>query len=405
MFPQTRGVFVLIDYESLLSKKAREVKPSGIRKFFDIAAEMDEVISLSIGEPDFMTPWHIRAEGIKSLEKGKTAYSPNKGLTTLREEICKYYERRFNVSYDDSKGECLVTVGGSEAIDLVIRSLIEEGDEVIIPEPSFVAYTPITQMADGVCVPVVTTAENGFRLTGEQLKKAITPRTKLLILPYPNNPTGAVMRREHLEEIAEVLRDTNIIVLSDEIYSELTYGHADHISIASLDGMKERTIIVNGFSKAYSMTGWRLGYALGPAPLLKIMTKIHQFAIMCAPTTAQYAALEAIVNGDEDVAKMREQYDQRRKLIVDGYNSMGLTCSDPEGAFYVFPCIKSTGLTSEEFCTKLLTSRHVAVVPGNAFGDCGEGFVRVSYASSVKNITEALDRTRKFLREDLGMDV
>ncbi len=400
-----RGVFALIDYESLLSPRAREVKPSGIRKFFDIAAEMEEVISLSIGEPDFMTPWHVRAEGIKSLEKGKTAYSPNKGLTVLREEICKFYERRYNISYDDSNGECLVTVGGSEAIDLAIRSLVGEGDEVIIPEPSFVAYTPITQMANGVCVPVVTTAENEFRLTGEQLKKAITPKTKLLILPYPNNPTGAVMRREHLEEIAEVLRGTNVVVLSDEIYSELTYGEKEHVSIASIDGMKERTIIVNGFSKAYSMTGWRLGYALGPAPLIKVMTKIHQFAIMCAPTTAQYAAIEAIKNGDEDVAKMCAQYDQRRKLIVDGYNSMGLTCSNPEGAFYVFPCIKSTGLTSEEFCTRLLKSRHVAVVPGNAFGECGEGFVRVSYASSVKNITEALERTRKFLREDLGMDV
>lgn len=405
MCPPTRGVFVLIDYESLLSPKAREVKPSGIRKFFDIAAEMDEVISLSIGEPDFMTPWHIRAEGIKSLEKGKTAYSPNKGLTLLREEICNFYDRRYNVSYSDKDGECLVTVGGSEAIDLAIRSLIGEGDEVIIPEPSFVAYTPITQMANGVCVPVVTTAENGFRLTGEQLKAAITPRTKLLIFPFPNNPTGAVMRREHLEEIAEVLRDTNIIVLSDEIYSELTYGHADHVSIASIDGMRERTIIVNGFSKAYSMTGWRLGYALGPAPLIKVMTKIHQFAIMCAPTTAQYAAIDALKNGDEDVLKMREQYDLRRKLVVDGYNSMGLTCADPEGAFYAFPCIKSTGLTSDEFCTKLLESRHVAVVPGTAFGDCGEGFIRVSYASSVKNISEALERTRKFLREDLGMEV
>lgn len=395
----------MIDYESLLSKKAREVKPSGIRKFFDIAAEMDEVISLSIGEPDFMTPWHIRSEGIKSLEKGKTAYSPNKGLTVLREEICDYYRRRYNVPYSDSEGECLVTVGGSEAIDLVIRSLLEEGDEVIIPEPSFVAYTPITQMADGVCVPVVTTAENGFRLTAEQLRSAITERTKLLILPYPNNPTGAVMRREYLEELAEVLRETNILVLSDEIYSELTYGGESHVSIASIEGMKERTIVVNGFSKAYSMTGWRLGYALGPAPLIKIMTKIHQFAIMCAPTTAQYAAIEAIKNGDEDVAKMREQYDTRRKLIVDGFNSMGLTCSNPEGAFYVFPCIRSTGLSSDDFCTRLLKSRHVAVVPGTAFGECGEGFVRVSYASSVKNITEALERTRKFLRDDLKMDV
>lgn len=395
----------MIDYESLLSPKAREVKPSGIRKFFDIAAEMEEVISLSIGEPDFMTPWHIRAEGIKSLEKGKTAYSPNKGLTRLREEICSFYLRRYDVEYSDAAGECLVTVGGSEAIDLAIRSLVSEGDEVIIPEPSFVAYTPITQLANGTCVPVVTTAENGFRLTGEQLRAAITPRTKLLILPYPNNPTGAVMRREHLEEIAQVLRDTNIIVLSDEIYSELTYGSEDHVSIASVEGMKERTIVVNGFSKAYAMTGWRLGYALGPAPLVKVMTKLHQFAIMCAPTTAQYAAIDALRNGDEDVVKMREQYDVRRKLVVEGCNSLGLTCSTPEGAFYAFPCIRSTGLSSDEFCTRLLKSRAVAVVPGTAFGECGEGFVRISYASSVKNITEALRRIHLFLEEDLGMKV
>lgn len=395
----------MIDYESLLSPKAREVKPSGIRKFFDIAAEMDEVISLSIGEPDFMTPWHIRSEGIRSLEKGKTKYSPNKGLTALREEIGAYYGRRFGVPYSDKDGEILVTVGGSEAIDLLIRSLISEGDEVIIPEPSFVAYTPITQMANGKCVPIVTTAENEFRLTAEQLRAAITPRTKLLILPYPNNPTGAVMRREHLEELAEVLRGTNIIVLSDEIYAELTYGSHPHVSIASIDGMRERTVVVNGFSKAYSMTGWRLGYALGPAPLIKIMTKIHQFAIMCAPTTAQYAAIDALKNGDGDIEKMRDQYDLRRKMVVDGYNSMGLTCSNPEGAFYAFPCIRSTGLTSGEFCTRLLKSRHVAVVPGGAFGECGEGFVRVSYASSVKNISEALERTRKFLTEDLGMSL
>lgn len=395
----------MIDYESLLSPKAKEVKPSGIRKFFDIAAEMDEVISLSIGEPDFMTPWHVRAAGIKSLEQGKTKYSPNKGLTTLREEIGEYYGRRFGVPYSDKDGEILVTVGGSEAIDLAIRALVSEGDEVIIPEPSFVAYTPITQMANGKCVPVVTKAENGFRLTGEQLRAAITPRTKLLILPFPNNPTGGVMRKEHLEEIADVLRDTNIIVLSDEIYAELTYGAKPHVSFASIDGMKERTIVVNGFSKAYSMTGWRLGYVLGPAPLVKILTKIHQFAIMCAPTTAQYAAIDALRNGDEDIEKMREQYDTRRKLIVEGYNSMGLTCSNPEGAFYVFPCIRSTGLSSEEFCTRLLKSRHVAVVPGSAFGECGEGFVRVSYASSLKNISEALDRTRKFLTEDLGMTI
>lgn len=393
----------MIDYKSLLCRKAQEIKPSGIRKFFDIAAEMDEVISLSVGEPDFTTPYHVRQVGIDTLDKGKTWYAPNRGITALREEIGRYYERRFNVSYTDERREILVTVGGSEAIDLVIRALVEPGDEVIIPEPSFVCYTPITQLVGGRCVSIRTSAENGFRLMPEELKAAITDKTKLLILPYPNNPTGAVMRREHLEQIAEVLRDTNVIVLADEIYSELTYGSQRHVSIAEIDGMKERTVVVNGFSKSYAMTGWRLGYALGPAEIIAVMTKIHQFAVMCAPTTAQYAALEALKNGDEDITNMRAQYDMRRKLIVDGFRSFGFDCMEPEGAFYVFPNITSTQLTCEQFCERLLTSRHVAVVPGNAFGESGEGYIRVSYANSLKNITEALRRIRLFLTEDLGI--
>lgn len=388
----------MIDYSSLLNDKAKEVKPSGIRKFFDIANEMQDVISLSVGEPDFSTPWHVRKVGIDSLDKGKTWYSPNRGFIELRNSICDYYKRRFNLEYDP-KTDVVVTVGGSEAIDLCIRSLVNPGEEVLIPEPCFVAYEPITYITGGVPVHIQTYQEDEFRLTPESLKKHITPKTKLLILPYPNNPTGAVMRREHLEAIAEVLRGTDIIVLADEIYSELTYGKERHVSIAEIDGMKERTIVVNGFSKSFAMTGWRLGYALGPAPIIAVMTKLHQYAIMSAPTTAQHAATEALRNGDEDIEYMREQYDARRRLIVDGFRNLGLSCFEPEGAFYIFPCIKSTGLTSSEFCEQLLYSHHVAVVPGDAFGACGEGYIRVSYSYSVQHITEALKRIGAFMRE------
>ncbi|MBE6754653.1 MAG: aminotransferase class I/II-fold pyridoxal phosphate-dependent enzyme [Ruminococcaceae bacterium] len=389
-----------MDYQSLFNQSIASVKPSGIRKFFDIASEMDDVISLSVGEPDFKTPWHIREEGIDTLHKGKTRYSPNAGFTKLLIEIAAYYERRYNCSYD-AKHEVLVTVGGSEAIDLCMRTLLSPGDEVLIPEPCFVCYQPLAVMAGGVGVPIVTKAEDGFRLTAEQLRNAITPRTKLLILPFPNNPTGAVMRREHLEEIAEVLRGTNIVVLSDEIYSELTYGETQHVSIAELDGMRERTVVVNGFSKSYSMTGWRLGFALGPAPIIQMMTKLHQYAVMCAPSTAQYAAIEALRNGDEDIAKMRGEYDMRRRYIVDGFRELGFECHKPEGAFYIFPSIKHTGMTSDEFCEKLLLSKHVAIVPGSAFGESGEGYARVSYSYSVKHIGEALRRIKEFIDEEL----
>lgn len=392
----------MIDYESLLNINAKNVKPSGIRKFFDIANEMEDVISLSIGEPDFATPWHIRKAGIDSLNKGKTWYSPNKGFSELCEAICEYTERRFSVRYDPKK-ETLVTVGGSEAIDMAIRSLVNEGDEVLIPDPSFVAYHPITQITGGIPVPVPTREEDSFRLTAQELKKHITDRTKVLVLPFPNNPTGAVMRREHLEEIAQVIRGTNIIVISDEIYAELTYGGIPHVSFASLEGMRERTVVVSGFSKAYAMTGWRIGYALGPEPIISVMTKLHQFTIMCSPTTAQYAAIEAMKNGDESTEYMREEYDKRRRLIVDGFRSMGLSCFEPEGAFYIFPCIKSTGMTSEEFCEKLLTDQHVAVVPGNAFGASGEGFIRVSYSYSLDHIKESLKRIKMFLSENGGV--
>jgi aminotransferase len=355
------------------------------------------VISLSIGEPDFTTPWHVREEGIRSLEDGKTWYSPNRGFIELREEISRFLQRHSHLDYDP-KTDILVTVGGSEAIDLAIRALVEPGDEVLIPEPSFVCYKPLTLAARGVPVVVETKQENLFRLTPEELEEKITPRSKLLILPYPNNPTGAVMRRENLQAVAEVVQKHNLLVLSDEIYGELTYGDYRHVSFAQIDGMKERTILVNGFSKAFAMTGWRLGYAAGPKELIQQMTKLHQFGIMSAPTVAQYAAIEALKNGDGDIVSMREQYDLRRKLIVDGFNSMGLSCFEPEGAFYVFPCIKSTGLTSEEFCQKLLYAEKVAVVPGNAFGDCGEGYVRVSYSYSIRHITEALSRIEHFVR-------
>ena len=385
----------VMDYSTVLSKTVQEIKPSGIRKFFDIASEMDHVISLSIGEPDFKTPWDIRKKAIYTLEKGRTWYSANSGMADLRIAISKYLERRFRLCYCPDN-ELLVTVGGSEAIDMSIRAMVTTGDEVLIPEPCFVCYAPIVTLSGGIPVSIPTKAENAFRLTAEELKEKITEKTKLLILPFPNNPTGAVMRRNHLEEIAAVLRNTNIMILSDEIYAELTYN-CQHVSIAEIDGMWERAIVVNGFSRTYAMTGWRLGYAAGPAPIIKQMTKIHQFAIMCAPTTSQFAAIEALENCDEDVRVMAEEYDERRRLIVDSLNHMGLTCFEPEGAFYVFPSVKKTGLTSEEFCQQLLMSQRVAVVPGNAFGDCGEGFVRISYAASLENIIEALKRIELFL--------
>lgn len=388
----------MINYDKLLNEKIKQLKPSGIRKFFDIASEMDQVISLSIGEPDFKTPWHIRQAGIESLDKGKTWYTPNAGLSVLRDEICNYFDRRFHVRYD-SKQECVVTVGGSEAIDMCMRCLISEGDEVLIPQPSFVCYEPLAQMADGIPVIIETKAENGFRLTAQELLEHITPKTKLLVLPFPNNPTGAVMRRQDLEEIAAVLKEHDIAVLSDEIYGELTYGDDAHVSIAEIDGMRERTVVVSGFSKSYAMTGWRLGYALGPAPIIAQITKLHQFAIMCAPTTAQYAAVEALKNGDADIENMRTQYDMRRRLMVGSFQKMGLSCFEPHGAFYVFPCIKSTGLSSEEFCLRLIESKRVAVVPGTAFGASGEGFIRVSYSYSLTHISEALGRIEEFLQE------
>lgn len=388
----------MIDYDKYLNDHIKTVKPSGIRKFFDIANEMDDVISLSIGEPDFQTPWHIRDEGINSLEKGKTWYSPNRGFMELRQEIANYYERRFGIPYD-AKNQTLVTVGGSEAIDLAFRTLVQQGDEVIIPEPSFVCYEPLAVMAGGTPVIIKTKNEDNFRLKAKDLEAAITPKSKLLVLPFPNNPTGAIMERKDLEEIAEVVLRHDLLVLSDEIYSELTYGGKSHVSIASLDNMYERTIVINGFSKSYAMTGWRLGYALGPAPLIAQMTKLHQYGIMSAPTTAQYAAIEALRNGDRDVCKMRDEYDMRRRLVVDGFNEMGLSCFEPLGAFYVFPCIKSTGLSSEEFCTRLIMDKHVAVVPGTAFGESGEGFVRVSYSYSLKHLKIALERIREFLEE------
>lgn len=388
----------MINYDEVINEKIKAVKPSGIRKFFDIASEMDNVISLSIGEPDFKTPWHIREEGINSLRLGNTRYTSNKGLTELRDEICSYYKRRFNVSYKGNEN-CLVTVGGSEAIDLTMRTLINIGDQVLIPEPSFVCYKPLVKMADGEPVVVETRAEDKFKITPELLEKAITPKSKILVLPYPNNPTGGIMERSDLEKIAPIIKKHNIFVLSDEIYAELTYNGKQHVSIAELEGIKERTVVVSGFSKSYSMTGWRLGYSLAPKPITDAMTKLHQFGIMSAPTTAQYAAIEALKNGDKDITAMRDEYDMRRRLVVEKFNEMGLTCFEPEGAFYAFPCIKSTGMTSEDFCMELLKSKSVAVVPGNAFGESGEGFVRVSYSFSVKHIMEALKRIEEFLQE------
>lgn len=388
----------MIDYSKYLNEGARNIKPSGIRRFFDIANEMDDVISLSIGEPDFFTPWHIREAAITALEKGKTRYTANRGMIALREEICKFFKKKYQLSYQPET-EVLVTVGGSEAIDMALRCIISEGEEVIIPEPCFVCYDPLTRMAGGVPVAIQTKAENEFRLTAEELENAITEKTKALIFPYPNNPTGAVMRREHLEALTEVIIKHDLIVLSDEIYSELTYGDRPHVSIASLPGMRERTIVINGFSKTYSMTGWRMGYAVAPKELIAPMTKLHQYAIMSAPTISQFAAIEALRNGDDDIAEMRDQYDMRRRLIVDGLNRLGLTCFEPEGAFYVFPSIQSTGMTSDEFCERLIYDKHVAVVPGTAFGACGEGYIRISYAYSIKHLSEALNRIAAFLKE------
>lgn len=385
-----------MDYERVLNEKIKMVKPSGIRRFFDIVATRENVISLGIGEPDFRTPAVIRDAGIDSLNKGLTKYTSNSGLLELRQAIADYYKRRFNVGYDGAT-EALITVGGSEAIDLCLRVLLNDGDEVLVHEPSFVCYGPLTMMSNGVSVPIVTEAADNFRIKPEALKAAITPKTKALILSYPNNPTGAILEREDLEGIAEVLRDTDILVIADEIYGEFTYAGKDHVSIASLPGMKERTVIVSGFSKAYAMTGWRLGYALGPAELIAAITKLHQHGIMSAPTTAQYAALEALRSAAPDVADMLKVYDSRRRLVVDGFNAIGLTTFEPEGAFYCFPCIQSTGLDSETFCARLLDEKNVAVVPGTAFGDCGEGFVRVSYCYSTEHLQEALKRIGEFV--------
>ena len=387
----------MLKYEGLVSDRVRDVRPSGIRRFFDIVSEMDDVISLGVGEPDFTTPWHIRNAGIYSLEKGRTWYTSNDGLAELRQEIARYLHRRFMLTYDPSD-EVIVTVGGSEAIDIGIRALVGPGDEVIIPQPSFVCYEPLTQLAGGTPVLLPTRREEGFRLRPEALRAAITPRTKLLVLPFPNNPTGAVLSREELEGIAEVLEGTDIFVLADEIYAELTYGETTHVSFPTVGSMRERTILVGGFSKSYAMTGWRLGYACAPAPLAGYMHKIHQFAVMCAPTASQYAAVEALRNGDPDIAKMVEEYNMRRRFMVRELQTMGLECMDPHGAFYVFPSIEKTGLTSEEFSERLLRQQRVAVIPGTAFGACGEGHVRISYSYSLKHITQALERIDTFLR-------
>ena len=386
-----------MNYDELLAPAAKAMRPSGIRKFFDLAADMPHCISLGVGEPDFKTPWSVRDAGIRSLELGRTKYTANSGLKELRGEICNYLQRRFDLHYKEEN--ILVTVGGSEAIDLTIRAVVQPGDEVIIPEPCFVCYEPITQLTGGVPVHIATRAEDQFRLTADQLRAAITPRTKLLIFPYPNNPTGAVMSAAEMEEIAAVLRETNVLVLSDEIYSELTYGLDRHVSIASLPGMAERTIVVNGFSKSYAMTGWRLGYAAGPAPLVKVMTKIHQSCIMSAPTTSQYAAITALRQCDDQIEMMRDEYNRRRRYVVKALNDMGLTCFEPRGAFYVFPSIQISGLTSSEFCEQLLREKEVAIIPGSAFGASGEGYARISYAYSVDHLQTAMKRSREFLTE------
>ncbi len=389
----------MTDYSKLISPHINALAPSGIRKFFDIAAQMQDVISLGVGEPDFVTPWAVREAGIYSLEKGHTHYSANSGLIELRQEICNYLGRKYNLSYDP-KTQTLVTVGGSEAIDLLIRAIISSGDEVLIPEPCFVCYKPCTLMAGGTPVTIQTEEKDNFRLTPEKLLEKITDKTKLLVLPFPNNPTGAVMTRKDLEAIAKIVEEHDLFVLSDEIYGELTYS-GEHIPFASIKGMYERTVTVNGFSKAFAMTGWRLGYACGPAPIIKEMTKIHQYAIMCAPTTSQYAAIEAMRSCDDDVEYMRTEYDHRRRVMVNGFRQMGLSCFEPLGAFYVFPNISATGLSSDEFATKLLYEKKVAVVPGTAFGECGEGFIRCSYAYSIKNIEKALERIGEFVKEHI----
>lgn len=381
---------------NFLADKVVEIQPSGIRKFFDIVNEMKDAISLGVGEPDFDTPWHIREEGIYSLERGRTFYTSNAGLKELKEEICHYLSRRIGVKYDYKK-DIIVTVGGSEAIDIALRAVINPGEEVLIPQPSYVSYLPCAVLADAVPVVIELKAENEFRLTKEELLAHITPKTKVLIMPFPNNPTGAIMEKKDLEEIAQAAIEKDILVISDEIYSELTYG-TEHVSIASLPGMKERTIVINGFSKAYAMTGWRLGYAAGPAQIIEQMIKIHQFAIMCAPTNSQYAAVEALKNGDKDIAVMREAYDQRRRYLVHTLRKMGMECFEPFGAFYVFPCIKRFGISSEEFATRLLNEEKVAVVPGTAFGDCGEGFLRISYAYSLEDLKRALERLERFVK-------
>ena len=386
----------MIDYSKMLSKTVTEIKPSGIRKFFDILSEMDDVISLTVGQPDFITPWHIRESAIESLEKGKTYYTSNAGMTELRNEICKYMKRKFNLDYC-AKNETLVTVGGSEAIDIAMRTILEPGDEVILPVPSFVCYEPIAKMLGAKVVHIDTKLENKFKITPEELKNAITPKTKMLILPFPNNPTGAILTREELEGVADVIRDTNICVLSDEIYAELTYGKR-HTSIAEIDGMRERTIIASGFSKAYAMTGWRLGYICAPATLCEQMLKMHQYAIMCAPTMSQFAAIEALKNGDDDIDMMRAEYNRRRIFILEGLRKIGIECFEPEGAFYIYPNIAPFGLSSDEFCERLLYEQRCAIVPGTAFGESGEGFARISYAYSVKHLSEALEKIEAFVK-------
>ena len=381
-----------------LAERVINIPPSGIRKFFDVVNEMDDAISLGVGEPDFDTPWHIREEGIYSLEKGRTFYTSNAGLKELKVEICNYLKRRYDVLYDPD-GEVMVTVGGSEAIDIALRAMLEPGDEVLIPQPSYVSYVPCTVLANGTPVIIELEEKDEFRLTPEKLLEKITPKTKILIMPFPNNPTGAIMEREDLEAVAEVLRDTNVMVLSDEIYAELNYGLRPHVSIASLPGMAERTVVVNGFSKSYAMTGWRLGYACGPEPIIKIMTKIHQSAIMSAPTTSQYAAITALRDCDGEIDRMRDEYNMRRRLVVRSFNDMGLTCFEPRGAFYVFPSIQISGLTSSEFCEQLLREKEVAIIPGSAFGASGEGYARISYAYSVDHLQTAMKRIREFLHE------
>ena len=389
-----------MNLDKLVNPTVDSLPPSGIRKFFDVVSMMEDAISLGVGEPDFVTPWAIREAGIYSLESGQTYYTANSGLMELREEICNYMKRKYDVTYD-AKTQVLVSVGGSEAIDAMIRSVICPGDEVLIPEPCFVCYKPLTVMAGGVPVTIETKEEDDFRLTPEQLKEKITDKTKLLILPFPNNPTGGVMSKSDLEAIAEVLKGTDILVLSDEIYAELLYSDEPHTPFSKIDGMYDRTVVINGFSKAFAMTGWRLGYAMGPERIIKLMTKVHQYGIMSSPTTSQYAAIEALRSCDEDVERMREEYNYRRRVIVDGFRNMGLSCFEPYGAFYVFPCIKRTGMTSEEFCNRLLEEEKVAVVPGNAFGESGEGFIRCSYAYSIENIEEALKRIGRFVEKHI----